>query len=128
MTSKEPNHYLKVIKDNQNAAKVFIGIIEKLKNEKANPDCIKRVKARQQSLVFFSMIRMLKSTISFDEVRILMKEMTSIKVYPLDSFLGEDYDNLSYQILVRLFNRKSIFYLLFLLFNPLFRLKLKFSE
>ena len=128
MTSKEQNHYLKLIRDNQNAALVFDSIIRKLENKKANPACIKRIKTRQQSFVFFSMIRMIKSTISFKEVKLIMDEMSEFKAYPLDSFLGEDYNKISYRILVRLFNRKRRYYFFFLLFNPFFKLKYRFSK
>ena len=126
MTSREPKHYLNVIRDNQNAALVFDPIIKKLEHKNANPNCIKRIKARQQSFVFFSMIRMIKSTISFNEVKLILNEMSKIKAYPLDSFLGKDYNAFSYRILVGLFNRKYCFYFLFLLFNPLFKLRYKF--
>lgn len=123
MTSKEQNHYLKIIRDNQNAALVFDRIIRKLEKKKANSDCIKRIKTRQQSFVFFSMIRMIKSTMSFKEVKLIMAELSDVKSYPLDSFLGKDYNKISYHILVRLFNRKWMFYFLFLLFNPFFKFK-----
>lgn len=126
MTSKEPSHYIKIIRDNENAALAFDSIIRKLEFKNANPDCINRVKARQQSFVFFSMIRMIKSTISFDEVKLIMQEMTEIKAYPLSSFLGEDYNETSYHVLTRLFNNKRRFFFIFSVLNPLFRIKNKF--
>jgi len=57
-----------------------------------------------------------------------MNKMSEINAYPLDSFLGKDYDAFSYRILVKLFNRKDIFYILFMFFNPIFRLKDKFLK
>jgi len=128
MTSREPKHYLGVIRDNINAALVFDPLIKRLKQDKSNPNCIKRVKARQQSFVFFSMIRMIMSAMGFDEVKSIMNKMSEINAYPLDSFLGKDYDAFSYRILVKLFNRKDIFYILFMFFNPFFRLKDKFLK
>lgn len=125
MTSVEPSHYLKVIRDIQNAAIALDPIIKSLENKKANPDCIERVKAKQQSLVFFSMIRMFKSTMSFDEVKHRMNEMMSINAYPLNAFLGKDYNDTTYQILVRLFKTKRRFYAMFLLVNPVFKLRYK---
>lgn len=126
MRSIEPSHFLKIIRDMQYSPLAFDVIIKTLKTNKANPDCIERVKARQQSFVFFSMIRMFKSTMSFDEVKLRMNEMTSINAYPLDSFLGKDYKGVTYQILVRLFNTKSRFYFFFKLFNPVLKLRYKF--
>jgi glycosyltransferase involved in cell wall biosynthesis len=128
MTSKEPSHYLKIIRDLINAVIVFDPIVKDLESKKTNPDSIKRIKARQQSFVFFSMIRMIQSTISFDEVKLIIEEMSGIKSYPLDSFLCKDFNKISYHILVRLFNRKSRFYFLFLLFNPFFKFRYKLSN
>lgn len=122
MTSREPEHYLKIIRDIENAVLAFASIIETLINEEAEPDCIKRVKARQQSLVFFSMIRMMKSTMSFNEVKQIMNKMSSIKAYPLDAFLGKDYNEFSYQILVRLLKTKRRFYFFFQILNPAFKI------
>lgn len=126
LTNREPSHYLKLIRDMQNAASAFDPIIKTLGNKISNPDCIKRIKAKQQSLVFFSMIRMLKSTMSFEEVKLRMKEMMEINAYPLDSFLGKDYNGATYQILVRLFKTERRFYFFFRLVNPIFKYRIKF--
>ena len=123
MNSIEPNHYLKIIRDIQNAALAFNPIIKTLENKNANPDCISRVKARQQSLVFFSLIRMLKSTMSFEEVKLRTRQMIIIKAYPLNSFLGKDYNGVKYQILSRLLNSERRFYFIFRLLNPVFKLR-----
>jgi len=123
MTSKESDHYLNVIRDLKNASIVFDPIIKDLEAKKANPNAVKRIKARQQSFVFFSMLRMIQSTMGFNEVKLILNEMSKIKSYPLDSFLGKDYNKISYHILVRLFNRKRRFYFLFLMVNPFFRRK-----
>lgn len=126
MNSIEPNHYLKIIRDIQNAALAFNPIIKTLENKNANPDCIARVRAKQQSLVFFSMTRMLRSTMSFGEVKQRMNEMMSINAYPLDAFLGKDYNRVTYQLLVKLFKTERKFYFLFRLVNPVLKLKHKF--
>ena len=128
MTSIEPVHYLKVIRDLQHAALVFDPIIKDLENRKVHPECIKRIKARQQSFVFFSMMRILKSTMKIEEVKQRMNEMTDINAFPLDSFLGKDYNGLAYQFLVRTFNTKSRFYFFFQLLNPLLKRKYKASN
>lgn len=126
MTSQESSHYLRIIRDLQNAATKFDPIIKELENKNAIPECVTRVKARQQSFVFFSMMRMLKSTMSFEEVKKRMREMAHINAFPLDSFLGEDYNGLHYQILVSLFKTKRRFYFLFQLLNPIIKLRYKF--
>lgn len=128
MTSIEPNHYLRVIRDLQHAALVFDPIIKELEQRNANPDCLKRIKARQQSFVFFSMMRILKSSMTLEEVKQRMNEMSDINAFPLNSFLGKDYNGLTYQFLVRLFNSKSRFYFFFQLLNPFLKHKQKFSK
>lgn len=126
MNNLEPTHYLKIIRDIQHAVLNYNPIIESLENNKAHPDCIVRVKARQQSLVFFSMIRMLKSTMSFAEVKLRMNKMISINAYPLDAFLGKDFNGIIYQVLMRFFKTEGRFYFFFRLFNPVLKLKYKF--
>ncbi|WP_051209961.1 glycosyltransferase [Gelidibacter mesophilus] len=121
MTNVESEHYLNIIRDMQFAAMNFQPIIEKLENKNASVDCIKRVKARQQSLVFFSMIRMLQSNISFDEVKTRTNEMMRVDAYPLDSFLGKDYNIFRYQFLTRLFKNEKRFYFIFKMFNPILK-------
>ncbi|WP_203258635.1 glycosyltransferase family 2 protein [Hyunsoonleella ulvae] len=124
MTSREPSHYLKVIHDNANAAYVYSGIIEFVEvNHASKMDSIRRLKSRQQSFVFFLMVRMLKSTIKLKEAKDIISGMEKIKAYPLKAFLGKDYGGLFYTILVRLFNIKNIYFLLFLIANPILKLK-----
>lgn len=126
MRSMEPKHYLQIIRDMHTAATGYDPIIKTLSNKTTNPDCIARIKAKQQSLVFFSMMRMLKSTMGFDEVKQRMNEMIAIKAYPLDSLLGEDYNGITYQLLVSLFKTQSRFYFFFKLANPVFKFRNKF--
>lgn len=128
MTSNEPTHYLKIIRDLQNAALSFGPIIKTLENKTANPQCVARVKARQQSFVFFSMVRMLKSTMTFDEVKLRMNEMISINAYPLTSFLGKDYNGIAYRILIPIFKTERRFYFIFQLVNPILKLRNKFEN
>lgn len=126
MNNLEPNHYLKIIRDIQKAVLDYNPIIAKLESDRAHPDCIVRVKARQQSLVFFSMTRMLKSTMSFEEVKLRMKKMISINAYPLDAFLGKDFNDVAYHILMQFYKTEGRFYFLFRFVNPFFKLRYKF--
>lgn len=125
MTSNEPIHFVGIIRDLLYAAVAFGPIIKRLENEEANPDCIKRVKVRQQSFVFFSMIRMFKSIMSLKEIKQRIDEVKKVGAYPLDSFLGKEYNGFKYRILVRLLNNERRFYFIFQLVNPLFRLTTK---
>lgn len=124
MTSKEPKHYIQVIYDNGNAAKEFNQLIIEVSNsENINLRCLNRLKARQQSFVFFMMIRVLKSSITFKEVKAIVNSMTEIKAYPLNKFLGNDYKGFVYEFITRLFNIKHLYFFLFLILNPFLRTK-----
>ena len=121
MTSKEPTHYLKVIDDNRNAAMVYESLITDLKARTVNEGCINRLRTRQQSFVFFMMVRMLKSTITLDKAKQTISELSTTGAYPMTRFVGEDYHGFAYVVLTKLFNKRPLFYTLFRLFNPIFR-------
>lgn len=128
MTSKKPSHYKKLIGDIHNAIFVFDEIVSDLKTKKVNPDCIERIKTRQQAFVFFLLVRMIKSTLSFKEVRLKIDSINSIDAYPLKSFIGEDYNLLVYQVVARLLNSKLRFFLSYGFFNPFFKLRYRLSK
>ncbi|MDN3666877.1 glycosyltransferase family 2 protein [Algibacter miyuki] len=116
MTSKEPNHYLKVIDDNANAAVAYHSIINNLKiNNKA---CLVRLRAKQQSFVFFLLNRILKSTMKRSEILPLLEKMQSVNAYPLNAFIGQDYNGLGYFSIAKIFSKKYLFYFIFLVTNP----------
>jgi glycosyltransferase involved in cell wall biosynthesis len=122
MTSKEAEHYIKLIYDNANAAKELGNLIQEVKSSKnANSECINRLQARQQSFVFFLMIRILKSRITFKEVKCILNTMKENKAYPLNDFIGKDYNGFVYKSITRFLNIKPIYYLIFLISNPIFK-------
>lgn len=122
MRSKEPSHYLKVIRDYKDAAILFKSIIDDTKNRVSNNQCLMELKTRQESFVFFMMYRMLGSTIKLKEIRMIFKQMHNVGAYPLTNFLGKDYNGAAYFLAVKLFNTKPLFYLAFIIFNPAVRL------
>lgn len=106
MRNKSPEHYNKVIYDNANAAHVFDDLIRSIPTDHPRAtDCIKRLKTRQQSFVFFLMIRLLKSDLPIDEIPKMLPGFSAIDAYPLKKFLGEDYHGFSYTIMVYILNR-----------------------
>ncbi|MGZ0017099.1 glycosyltransferase [Yeosuana sp. AK3] len=123
MTSKEAEHYIKIIYDNANAAKELGSLIQEAKAYKSiNLECIKRLQARQQSFVFFLMIRILKSRITFEEVKYIINSMKEIRAYPLNNFIGKDYNGVVYKFITGLFNVKPIYYSIFFICNPIFKI------
>jgi len=122
MSNKEPNHYLKIINDNANAAVVYNSIIETLEQDPLkNERGIKRLKSRQQSFVFFMMIRMLKSTFNKQDVIPLLDKMRSVNAYKLNAFLGEDYNSFKYYFLSKIFSNKHLYHYIFMIINPLLK-------
>lgn len=116
MRNKTPEHYRKVIYDNANAAHVYDGLIKSIpKNHLDAEACIKRLKTRQQSFVFFLMVRLMKSDISVKKIPEMLRGFEKIDAYPLKKFLGEDYRGVGYSFLVSVFNRKY-------LINPFIRM------
>lgn len=109
MRNKSPEHYNKVIFDNANAAHVYGALIESVPASHTAADrCIKRLKTRQQSFVFFLMVRLMKSDISVKKIPEMLDGFKKIDAYPLKKFLGEDYHGVGYSFLVFIFNRKSL--------------------
>lgn len=125
MRNKSPEHYNKVIFDNANAAHVYDELMKSIpQNHKSAKACIKRLTMRQQSFVFFLLVRLMKSDISLKKIPKMLKEFEKINAYPLKKFLGEDYHGVGYSFLVFIFNRK-------LLINPfimMFRTFYKFAR
>ncbi|MGY8913986.1 MAG: glycosyltransferase [Flavobacteriales bacterium] len=61
MRNKSPEHYKKVIYDNANAAMEFVTLIQNVpQNHPKAKECIRRLKTRQQSWVFFFLVRFIK--------------------------------------------------------------------
>ncbi|MUH36908.1 glycosyltransferase [Zobellia amurskyensis] len=109
MRNKSPEHYNKVIYDNANAAHVFDKLIATIPSNHPNAAaCIKRLKTRQQSFVFFLMVRLMKSDISVSEIPAMLSDFEKIDAYPLKKFIGEDYHGIGYSCLVFVFNRKPL--------------------
>ncbi len=120
MRNKTPEHYNKVIFDNANAAHVFDGLIQQIPKEHQNAKkCVKRLKTRQQSFVFFLLVRLMKSDLSVNRIPEMLSGFEEIDAYPLKKFLGKDYHGFSYSFMVFIFNRKY-------LINPFIKIFRKF--
>ncbi|MBC6997976.1 glycosyltransferase [Cytophaga sp. FL35] len=109
MRNKSREHYNKVIYDNANAAHVYYELMESLPKDHPNTQaCLQRLKTRQQSFVFFLLVRLMKSDISVAEIPKMLDGFEKIDAYPLKKFLGSDYHGFSYSFLVFIFNRKPL--------------------
>lgn len=109
MRNKTPEHYNKVIFDNANAALVFDGLLKDLNPEHPFYEpAYKRLKTRQQSFVFFLLVRLMKSDLKLGEIPPMLREFEKVGAYPLDQFLGPDYQGFAYSFMVYIFNRKPL--------------------
>lgn len=109
MNNKSSNHYKKVIYDSADAAREFQVLMESLPTaHEAYTGAYKRLKTRQQSFVFFLMVRLMKSDISVHKIPNMLSSFQKIDAYPLNNFLGPDYHGLRYSFLVYIFNKKPL--------------------
>ena len=123
MRNKTPEHYNKVIFDNANAAHVFANIIKEIPSNHPRSDaCINRLKTRQQSFVFFLMVRLMKSDISIKKIPEMLDGFEKIGAYPLNNFVGNDYHGFDYSFLVFIFNNKALINPFIKVFRPLYRI------
>ena len=124
MRNKSREHYNKVIYDNANAAHVYHSLMKRLPKDHEYADlCLKRLKTRQQSFVFFLLVRLMKSDISVAEIPKMLDGFEKIDACPLKRFLGEDYHGFSYSFLVFIFNRKALINPFIKIFRSLYNLK-----
>lgn len=123
MRNKSPEHYNKVIYDNANAAHVYNDLIKTIPNDHENSEkCIDRLRTRQQSFVFFLMVRLMKSDISIEKIPEMLTGFKEIDAYPLNNFLGKDYQGINYSFMVWIFNNESLIKPFIKVFRTFYRL------
>lgn len=109
MRNKSPEHYKKVIFDNANAAVEFVTLIQNIpQSHKYANECIHRLETRQQSFVFFLLVRLMKSDISTHKIPEMLSKFEKIEAYPLEKFVGEDYHGFKYSFMAYIFNNKPL--------------------
>ncbi|UJH67011.1 glycosyltransferase [Allomuricauda sp. SCSIO 65647] len=122
MTSKEPEHYHKLISDIENATFVFDGILKQIpENDSVSKKCKSRIKTRQQSFVFFLLVRLMKSRLPIQYIPEKLEGFKKINAYPLNNFVGKDFNGLGYRILTKIFNKEKLMYPFMHFFRGLYR-------
>ena len=112
MTSKEPAHCMNLIYDLANAAEKYQELIKNLDASHFNYDrCVKRLKCKQQSFVFTLLIRTFKSQLNFRDLKKILFKMKNIGAYPLNSFIGEEYNGFIYRARTVVFNNDILLFL-----------------
>ena len=74
--------------------------------------CIRRLEARQESFVFFLLVKAIRFGISKEEIVKIINGFKSIGVYPINKFIGEDYNKMIYKILKPFLNMEDAVYFL----------------
>lgn len=111
MTSTEPTHYQKLIHDIENATFVFDDILKTIpENGENHIKCKNRIKTRQQSFVFYLLVRLMKSGLPTKYIPKMLYEFKKINAYPLTNFIGEDFNSLGHSFLTFIFNREKLMY------------------
>ncbi|MFI1743926.1 glycosyltransferase family 2 protein [Thalassobellus sediminis] len=112
--NKNIEHYKKILSDQEKVIFDFDKLINKLPQiAKENSNYLRRIKNRQQSFVFFFIIRFMKSGLSYKLLKQKLNAFKEISAYPLKDFVGEEYNGFKYNVLTNLFN--SAFLLKFVL-------------
>lgn len=109
MRKKNIPHIRKLIADYGKNVYEFHDQINDLKNRehsKIEP-CLERLKARQQSFVFFLLIKCVKLNIPKEELSNILQEFKAIGVYPMGKFIGRDFNRPKYKILLPLLNNEK---------------------
>jgi glycosyltransferase involved in cell wall biosynthesis len=87
------------------AALVFHDFYDKLNKEKrVHEEGLQRIEDKQRSYVFFLLIRVIKSDMSFSEINDLLNRLKSHKSYPIPSFFGTDFNRVTYRLLLPVLN------------------------
>lgn len=110
MNNKETKHYKKVIYDMVNAAIKYNEIILNLSLNNKNKEAIKKLEIRKQSLVFFLLVRVVKSKLKFKELDSILEKVKTIDAYPISKMLLSDYKGVHYWILRLIVNSKALLY------------------
>lgn len=72
--------------------------------------CIKRLEARQESFVFFLLVKAIRYGLPKEELVKIIDGFKEIGVYPIRKFIGEDYNKPIYKVLKPLLNKEGVVY------------------
>ncbi len=119
--TREPNLYKQVINDFMLVILGYMPILQDISDaqieDKLKQKCLQRVQCRQQSFVFFMMIRFLKSNLKYKFLQEVIPQLKKVNAYPMHALLGEEYSGLKYKVVVTMLNSKIGLRISFLLFR-----------
>ncbi len=109
-TSKEPNHFRKFVYDCEKAVYTEGELIERHVSPVTHPDSYNRLKSKQQAIVLFLLLRLVRSDIPFSYVGPMLRGFRKIKAYPLNYLIGPDFKGPVYRLLVLIVSHRPLLY------------------
>lgn len=109
-TRKTREHILKMIDNFKFVILKYNSIIQKARNFGADDKAILRIKTRQESYLFFLFVRLIKANAKFKEFLEIMAVMKANHIYPMQNFIGVDYNSRKEKGLTYIFNHKVLLY------------------
>ena len=112
MRKRSKEHTLKMIGDYEKNVFDFETQLSRLrKNSHPNIElCLERLEARQQSFVFFLIVKCIKNQLKKSEIAPILDRLQTIGAYPMKKFISRDYNGISYRVLVFIMNRRSLLF------------------
>ncbi|EAR01115.1 glycosyltransferase [Maribacter sp. HTCC2170] len=112
VTSKSYKKNLVFINNQEKAVEELKGLIENLNNShKKHLDVVKKLKAKQQAVVFALLIRVIKyRLLNHEDLSLILDKMNKLGGYPIDRKIGAMGDGglIFNRIIVPLFNTKNL--------------------
>lgn len=109
-TSKEPKHFRKFVLDCEKAVYTEGKLIGEHVDPEIHTEAYKRLKSKQQAIVLFLLLRLVRSDIAFSYVKPMLDGFRKIEAYPLNYLLGKDFNGPIYKLLTFVVNTRALLY------------------
>ena len=121
MKSSSPKHLMKTAEDMRYFVHQFEGLIDEYsaKSPKIEP----RLRAKQDNLVFFVIIRLIRSNVPFKYLKDVIADLRKTRGYPMKKFMSLENSGLIYGLLTFAVNHKSTLFIFFYGYRILRKLK-----
>lgn len=123
-SSKSPAHFRKHIGDLEFAIFQMEDIMKGIKDHQYKEAAIKTITVKQESYVFFSIVRFFKSDLNKSYLKDLLGKYRGLNCYPMKTLNdSKDYGSLKYKLITTVFNNPFTLGIATVLIRLLFRLK-----
>lgn len=109
-TSKEPKHFRKFVLDCEKAVYTQGKLIREHVDPSNYSEAYRRLKSKQQAIVLFLLLRLIRSDIAFSYVKPMLQGFRKIEAYPLNYLLGKDLNGPIYKLLTFIVNKRALLY------------------